>query len=55
MAEGSRCIGLVLEMGPLLPIAPILAYPNCLNLLYFDDNYTLLRIFMYSIPQLLEN
>jgi len=54
MAPGSRCTGILLEMRPILPIAPKFAHPNSLIRKHFEDNYTLFRKFLDCIPQLRE-
>jgi len=54
MAPGSRCTGVLSEMWPIHPIAPTFAYPNSLIWKHFENNYTLFRIFLDSVPQLPE-
>jgi len=54
MAPGSRCTGILSETWLILPITPKFAHPNSLIWKHFEDSYTLLRIFLDSVPQLLE-
>jgi len=55
MAPGLRCTGIVLDTWPILPKALTFAHSNSLILYHFDNNYTLFRIFLYSVPQLLQH
>jgi hypothetical protein len=41
-------------MRPILPIAPKFPHPNRLHWKNFEDNYTVFRIFLESIPPLSE-
>jgi len=44
-----------LAMWPMLPIASNPAHSNSLIVYKFEDNNTLLRIFLFSVPQLQEH
>jgi hypothetical protein len=55
MAPGLRCTGVLSETWPKLPIALKFAHPTSVIWKHFEDNYTLFRIFLDFVPQLLDH
>jgi len=52
MALGSSCTGILSVMRPIPTIAPKFSHPSSLISKYFEDNFTLFRIYFDSVPQL---
>jgi hypothetical protein len=54
MAQGLKCIGILSETRPILPIASQFAHPDSLIWKDFENNHTLFRILLDSFRHLLE-
>jgi len=51
--SGSRCTGIVLKTSVVVPAGPKSYHLKGIILLHFEDDFILFRIFVYSVPLLL--